>query len=146
MKLTVKIDGQAFDVEVGDVTARPILARIGDEQFEVWPEAEEDSRIKIQDSKSQIPSAKPQVPQPATHNPQPATRNSRAVIAPLPGVIVSLAVEAGASVAAGQELCALEAMKMKNVIRAPRAGTIAVVRVTTGQTVKHKEVLVEYTE
>ena len=146
MKLTVKIDGQAFDVEVGDVTARPILARIGDEQFEVWPEAEEDSRIKIQDSKSQIPSAKPQVPQPATHNPQPATRNSRAVIAPLPGVIVSLAVEAGASVAAGQELCALEAMKMKNVIRASRAGTISVVHTAAQQHVKHHDVLMEYTD
>jgi biotin carboxyl carrier protein len=44
----------------------------------------------------------------------------------------------------GDELCTLEAMKMKNVIRAPRAGTIASVKVAVGQHVKHHDVLVEY--
>ncbi len=153
MNVTVKINGQAFEVEVGDVRARPVLVRIGEEQFEVWPEERQDSSFKIQESKSQIPNPKIQEPkpvtsnaQPATRNPQPVTRNSRTVIAPLPGVIVSLAVKAGAAVAAGQELCALEAMKMKNIIRAPRAGTIGQVAVNEGQTVKHREVLMEYAE
>ncbi len=67
-----------------------------------------------------------------------------AVRAPIPGVIVSVAVQPGQAVTVGQELCVLEAMKMKNVIRAPRAGVIAAVRVAVGQTVKHKDVLVEY--
>jgi biotin carboxyl carrier protein len=66
------------------------------------------------------------------------------VRAPIPGVIVALSVQPGVAVTFGQELCVLEAMKMENMIRAPRAGTIAAVRVTVGQHVKRQDVLVEY--
>jgi biotin carboxyl carrier protein len=66
------------------------------------------------------------------------------VPAPLPGVIVAVSVQPGAEVSLGQELCVLEAMKMKNAIRAPRAGRIVSVHVAVGQTVKHRDVLVEY--
>jgi biotin carboxyl carrier protein len=44
----------------------------------------------------------------------------------------------------GDELCALEAMKMRNAIRATRAGRIATVHVAVGQHVKHQELLVEF--
>jgi biotin carboxyl carrier protein len=37
-----------------------------------------------------------------------------------------------------------EAMRNKNVIRSPRAGEVAAVRVPVGQHVKHNQVLVEY--
>jgi biotin carboxyl carrier protein len=40
----------------------------------------------------------------------------------------------------------LEAMKMKNAIRAPRDGQIAVVRAALGQHVKHHEILMEYAD
>ena len=36
MKLRVKVGDQSFDVEVGDVNARPILAKVEGETFEVW--------------------------------------------------------------------------------------------------------------
>jgi biotin carboxyl carrier protein len=67
-----------------------------------------------------------------------------AVRAPIPGVIVSLAIEPGTTVSTGQELCVLEAMKMKNSIRAARAGQIAAIHVTPGQAVKHRDVLMEF--
>jgi propionyl-CoA carboxylase alpha chain len=72
--------------------------------------------------------------------------NSKAVLAPIPGVIVSIAVEPGAEVEQGQELCILEAMKMKNVIRSPRAGQIAAIKVSAGQHVKHHDLLMEFAE
>ena len=59
-------------------------------------------------------------------------------------VIVSVAVKAGEAVAVGQEVCALEAMKMKNAIRATRAGVIARVHVAPGQAVRHRDLLAEY--
>jgi propionyl-CoA carboxylase alpha chain len=53
-------------------------------------------------------------------------------------------VRPGDEVGLGQDLCVLEAMKMKNPIRSPRAGRIASVNVNPGQTVKHHDVLVEF--
>jgi propionyl-CoA carboxylase alpha chain len=61
--------------------------------------------------------------------------------APLPGTIVSVRVEPGEHVAAGQVLVALEAMKMEHLIRAPHAGTVAEVRVSVGDQVETASVL-----
>jgi biotin carboxyl carrier protein len=47
------------------------------------------------------------------------------VRAPLPGRVVRLWVAEGDTVAAGQRLVAIEAMKMENEVRAPRDGTVA---------------------
>ena len=55
------------------------------------------------------------------------------MIAPMPGVILDIAVKPGDKVAYGELLCALEAMKMKNAIRAPRDVVIASVEVQEGQ-------------
>jgi len=65
------------------------------------------------------------------------------VRAPIPGVIDSIVVRPGDSVARGGELVVLEAMKMKNVIQAPQAGTVAAIHVAVGQHVKHGDLLVE---
>ena len=66
--------------------------------------------------------------------------------APMPGVVLSLEKEAGASVSRGETVLVLEAMKMKNEIRAPRDGIIAEVYVSAGQQVKYGETLVRFEE
>jgi biotin carboxyl carrier protein len=76
----------------------------------------------------------------------PSDADTKAVRAPIPGVIVSIGVQPGDEVTAGQELCVLEAMKMNNAIRASRAGQVATVYVSVGQHVKHHEVLIEYAD
>jgi biotin carboxyl carrier protein len=68
------------------------------------------------------------------------------VCAPVPGVIDSVAVRPGDEVAAGDPLCVIEAMKMKNVIRASRVGTVDDVLITPGQHVKHSDPLIEFVE
>lgn len=68
------------------------------------------------------------------------------VRAPIPGTIQSVLVKPGAEVVVGQELVILEAMKMKNTIRASRAGQVAAVHVIPGQAVKHNDVLLEYVD
>ncbi len=60
----------------------------------------------------------------------------------IPGRVVSVAVEAGDTVAAGQRLLAVEAMKMENELRSPRAGTIERVVAAVGQTVELGDPLV----
>ena len=65
-----------------------------------------------------------------------------AIRAIIPGRIASVAVAPGDAVEAGQTLLAVEAMKMQNELRAPRAGTVTRVAVGAGATVELGDVLV----
>ncbi|MFC5409054.1 acetyl-CoA carboxylase biotin carboxyl carrier protein subunit [Larkinella bovis] len=64
--------------------------------------------------------------------------------APMPGLILSLSVQAGDTVQKGDTVLILEAMKMENVIKSPADGTIKTVRISRGQTVEKNQVLVEF--
>ena len=57
------------------------------------------------------------------------------LVSPMPGRVVRVLAAAGADVAAGQGLVVVEAMKMENELRAPRAGRVAEVAVREGQAV-----------
>jgi pyruvate carboxylase len=62
--------------------------------------------------------------------------------APMPGVVASVAVEAGARVARGALLLSLEAMKMETAVRAPFDGEVSEVLVRLGQAVEAHDLLV----
>ena len=68
--------------------------------------------------------------------------NEATVNAPMPGLVVGIPLEQGATVTAGQTVVVLEAMKMENDLASPIAGVVKDVRVTRGQTVDQGEVLV----
>ncbi len=145
MKLSVKIDGQSFEVSVGDLNARPIEVLVDGETFEIWPEETAQSvrsPAPARPGLAPLPAAPMQIPDAA----EGVVNKTRCVTAPIPGVIVSVRVKAGDTVAFGQELCVLEAMKMKNQIRANRAGKIAMVCAAVGEQVQHGQVLMEYTD
>jgi biotin carboxyl carrier protein len=57
------------------------------------------------------------------------------VKATLPGLVVAVRVEPGAEVSEGDPLLTIEAMKMQNEVRAPRAGRVAALAVSAGQAV-----------
>jgi len=63
------------------------------------------------------------------------------VVAPMPGKIVRVLVEAGEAVEVKQGLLVVEAMKMQNEIRSPKSGTVERLLVTEGQTVNAGEIL-----
>jgi propionyl-CoA carboxylase alpha chain len=69
---------------------------------------------------------------------------SRLVRSPMPGLILAVAVAPGQEVKLGQELCVLEAMKMENVLRAERDGTVAEVSVAPRDTVAADQVLLTF--
>ncbi|PYO60818.1 MAG: hypothetical protein DMD49_05640 [Gemmatimonadetes bacterium] len=54
----------------------------------------------------------------------------------MPGLVVRVAVTEGQRVEAGAELVVVEAMKMENQLRAPRAGVVAKVHVAVGEAVE----------
>ena len=61
--------------------------------------------------------------------------------APMPGKVVRLLLNPGDEVAANQGVMIVEAMKMQNEVQSPRAGKIAEIKVTEGQTVNAGEIL-----
>jgi biotin carboxyl carrier protein len=65
------------------------------------------------------------------------------LIAPMPGLIVRVNVDVGASVQPGQGLVVMEAMKMENELRSASAGVVKAVRVGPGTAVERGAVLVE---
>lgn len=71
-------------------------------------------------------------------------RGAGVLKAPMPGLVVRIAVAEGQKVDAGAGLVVLEAMKMENELRAVAAGTVKTIRVKTGQAVEKGEVLIEF--
>jgi len=62
---------------------------------------------------------------------------------PLMGIVVKVLAESGQAIAAGQLLLVIEAMKMETTVAAPRAATVKHVHVSSGDSVKMHQVLVE---
>ena len=74
----------------------------------------------------------------------PAATGER-IHAPIAGKVVKVLVAAGDTVAAGQPVLVLEAMKMENELAAERGGTVQSVHKTAGQSVDTGELLVDLT-
>jgi len=64
-----------------------------------------------------------------------------AIVSPMQGTVLSVAVADGDPVEAGQVICIVEAMKMENEVRAPHAGTVAELSVEAGQPVTTGQVI-----
>jgi pyruvate carboxylase subunit B len=73
-----------------------------------------------------------------------AARGPKPVRAPMPGLIVRVEVEEGDSVAAGQGIVIVEAMKMENELKADGGGVVSRIHVVAGQAVEKGALLVEF--
>ncbi|WP_375260856.1 pyruvate carboxylase [Palleronia sp.] len=80
----------------------------------------------------------------AAAKPKAETGNPAHVGAPMPGVVASIAIEAGKAVKQGDMLLTIEAMKMETGLHADRDGVIKAVHVTPGSQIDAKDLLVEY--
>jgi len=65
------------------------------------------------------------------------------IISPMPGKILKILVEQGESVAKGQPLLILEAMKMEHTLKAPRAGVVAAILKAQGDSIDGGIILVK---
>jgi biotin carboxyl carrier protein len=133
----VNVGGKEYQVEIEDISTQPVRAVVNGREVQVWVSRRE----------SEVAAARPEAaPLAAPPTTQPGTDQEQEIRAPMPGSIVSVAVQPGDRVEAGQDLCILEAMKMNNRLRAPRAGTIAQVHVSVGQQVQHDDLLVTFAD
>ena len=130
MIIKVEIEGKVYSVSIKDVHSNPVLAEVDGKVYQVFPEAQ---------GPAVIPAVAAQPAPVPVAAPAPSAGNGLTLNAPLPGVIVSIDVQAGQTVKSGQQVCTLEAMKMKNAIRSDRDGVITQVNVNAGDLVKHNQ-------
>jgi len=69
---------------------------------------------------------------------------SKFLLSPMPGLLVSVAVEVGAAVRAGEELAVVEAMKMENILHAVSDGTVKEVRAAPGDSLAVDQTILEF--
>jgi biotin carboxyl carrier protein len=138
MKYIVRVADKSYEVEIEDIYARPVIARVDGQVFEVSPENTVKPVVKQQGE--EVKSVE------SSRQPSTSTLTTNELTAPLPGTIVEIFVKAGEQIESGQVVLVIEAMKMKNSIRATRAGKISEVLVSAGETVAHKQSLVKFAE
>jgi biotin carboxyl carrier protein len=139
-RLEVIVDGTPHTVEIEDPGVSPMTVRVNGRTF----------RVEVREGEEVVAGPEPSAPRPAAAPPGPAAApsespvaagDSHQVIAPMPGTILEVLVAPGDHVSYRQDLCILEAMKMKNAIRSPKDGVIAEVRVQPNQTVAYGDIL-----
>ncbi|GFO83326.1 MAG: acetyl/propionyl-CoA carboxylase subunit alpha [Methyloceanibacter sp.] len=69
---------------------------------------------------------------------------SKFLLCPMPGLVVSLAVEEGQEVSAGQTLCVVEAMKMENVLKSEVDGTVSKIHAAPGDSLNVDAIILEF--
>ncbi|RXF74943.1 acetyl-CoA carboxylase biotin carboxylase subunit [Hansschlegelia zhihuaiae] len=69
---------------------------------------------------------------------------SKQLLCPMPGLVVSIAVEEGQEVKTGETLAVVEAMKMENVLRAERDGVVAKINAKAGDSLAVDAVILEF--
>ena len=116
----VIVNGASYSVEVLDTTVKPSVA--AKPQVAAVPA-------------STVPVTKPAAAAPAAAGESP-------VKSPLPGVILDIRIKEGDTVAVGQTLVVLEAMKMENNIDSDRAGVVKSIKVNRGDSVLEGDVLI----
>jgi biotin carboxyl carrier protein len=146
----VRVDGQPVDVHVVQAQAEPgvWILRVGNEQTfaqvdgrggKLAVELRRPGRdaVVVAAEVSDARRASITAPARAAGGGAPITVRS-----PIPGRLIKLLVKTGDTVAAGQTLVVLEAMKMENELAAPRAGRITEVRCAEGAAVEAGQDLV----
>jgi propionyl-CoA carboxylase alpha chain len=73
-----------------------------------------------------------------------ASDSGKKLLCPMPGLVVSIAVTEGQEVKAGETLAVVEAMKMQNVLRAERDGTVKKIHAAPGATLAVDALIMEF--
>ena len=152
-----KVQGVDYEVEITDVEGKIARVNVNGIPFEIEMQkpinAAKHPELAATKASAAAPVAakpveKPQAPTaqpaaPVAPKPQPAAPAGAGtpVKAPLPGTINAINVKVGDTVAVGQVVIVLEAMKMQNNIEAEQAGTVTSILVNQGDSVMEGAVM-----
>ena len=131
------INGNKYEVVVGDITDNIATLTVNGEEFKVEMEKQAEP-----EKKKPVVRAAAAAADDAPAADKGAVNKANAVKAPLPGVITDILVEVGQEVQAGDNVIVLEAMKMANNLQAEKAGKVTAVCVKVGESVMEDDALV----
>ena len=147
-RLRVKVAGRWFTVQVGDLSGSPLQVLVDGQPVDVDIELLGRTSALPQQAVLGQAEGTEDTDEPAAPDQQAPSRPSQARVfrSPMPGVVLSVAVEKGQQVVTGDEICVLEAMKMQQSLRADWSGIISTVHVKPGEQVLDGDPLVELGE
>jgi len=146
-KYQYKVQGVDYEVEIEEVEGNIAKVNVNGIPFEVELQqpinaAKHPTIVKPKvEVPKQVASAAPVAAAPVAAQPAAPAGAGNPVKAPLPGTITTINVKVGDTVAVGDVVIVLEAMKMQNNIEAEYAGTVTSVVVTPGDSVMEGAVL-----
>jgi glutaconyl-CoA/methylmalonyl-CoA decarboxylase subunit gamma len=135
-----KIDSNNYNVRILNHEGSNINLEVNGTSYQVQLKEEVKKVSKtptLVRSKAQSPS------EPKKINP---SSNKTTVVAPIPGVVLSVKVAVGDTINVGDTLLVLEAMKMENNITSEKSGVVSKINVTNNQQVLQDQVLIELEE
>jgi 3-methylcrotonyl-CoA carboxylase alpha subunit len=136
-EMVATVDGQPFTVRLEETGPSAYLLRIGDQAHPFFCRREGDVVHLFWEGVSYRLGILREGSRSAARAP------SGSLEAPMPGKVIAVKAAPGQTVAKGDELLVVEAMKMENALRAPRAGVVKAVRARVGDMVQPGLVLVE---
>ena len=135
-QLRVRVNGEWYTVDVGDVYQSPVEVVVDGETYLV----ELDTAVESGTARTRVRQQR-KVEQPGLRG---ITQGDNRVIrCPLPGKVVSVAVTKGQVLEAGDEICQLESMKMEQSVRMATGGTVKNVKIKKDQSVDAGTPLIE---
>ncbi|MCK5738682.1 biotin/lipoyl-binding protein [bacterium] len=145
-ELKLEINGEEYTVVINKFTAYDATLTVNGREYTVGLkdlgiDQIADVNPKAAVAKKESETAKKSRPAPSLHRPA-ELANAKSVMAPLPGLILSVFIKPGDTVKTGQRLLMLEAMKMENEVNANQEGLVKEVRFKEGDSVNQGEVLI----
>lgn len=139
------INGNEYTVAIIDLDDNTAAVEVNGTSYKVEIQGEAGVTPRPKAAPAPAPKAAEPVATPApapaptaapTPTPAPASSgSSKAVLSPLPGVIIDIKVNVGDQVKAGQTVAILEAMKMENNINAECDGVVTAIKVAKGDSI-----------
>jgi biotin carboxyl carrier protein len=162
-RYSLDISGRSFVIDVQELANDRFEVVVGDEAYEVTLSSDENLSEAVitpglhpgkapsanaANSVAKVrkePASPPPASQPA-RKPSAGSSGKGGVTAPMPGVILEISVKVGDQLTRGQQVAILDAMKMHNVIGAPRDGIVSEVCVVASQNVNHGDTIIRFQE
>lgn len=139
-KIKIIVDDQPYSVEIIETSEVTLEVTVDGQSYQVQIQPENQHELNLGAGASVKPTKKAHRA-PVADTPEIQTGD---LTAPLPGHISEIFVKVGDHVETGQELCVIEAMKMKNVLRSPRSGKVTAIDVSLGETVPYNKILIRF--
>jgi len=143
-RAVAEIDGRRYELDVHDSGANSFLliadGRVFDCRVEDRPESGNPFGVVVGTTRYEIMLIDRKRLRGAA-NTGAQTDGAARIIAPMPGKIVRVLVKVGDQIASGAGIVVVEAMKMQNEIKSPKAGTVVALNYEVGSTVNGGDVL-----